>query len=224
MLRPIPRPPCVCGPAGLLAGDVSGFGRASSAQATQSPQSDGGGVFFSFYFHNFHLSAGRPALCLVFDFVDDRRGLFPRPDIATDLVDYRSGRVQRPDLATSHGDYRSGRFPCPDFAPALVDYRRGRVPRRDFAPGHVDEWGGRAPRRDIAPALENNRSGRAKRPDQASGHGYDWGGLAVGPHLPPGHGYDHSFSGADNLDHIIAVADSILSWVFNFHIIFSFSC
>ena len=136
MLRPIPRPPCVCGPAGLLAGDVSGFGRASSAQATQSPQSDGGGVFFSFYFHNFHLSAGRPALCLVFDFVDDRRGLFPRPDIATDLVDYRSGRVQRPDLATSHGDYRSGRFPCPDFAPALVDYRRGRVPRRDFAPGH----------------------------------------------------------------------------------------
>ena len=61
MLRPIPRPPCVCGPAGLLAGDVSGFGRASSAQATQSPQSDGGGVFFSFYFLNFHISAGRPA-------------------------------------------------------------------------------------------------------------------------------------------------------------------
>ena len=184
MLRPIPRPPCVCGPAGLLAGDVSGFGRASSAQATQSPQSDGGGVFFSFYFHNFHLSAGRPALCLVFDFVDDRRGLFPRPDIATDLVDYRSGRVQRPDLATSHGDYRSGRFPCPDFAPDLVDNRRGRFPC----------------------------------PDQAPGHGDDRRGLAAGPHLPPGHGYDHALSCANDLDHIIAVVDSIVSRFFNFHI------
>ena len=117
MHRPIPRPPCVCGPAGLLAGDVSGFGRASSGQAAQSPQGDGGGVF------SFHisLSAGRPAVCLVVDFVYNRSGRSKRPDLAAALVDDRSGRVKRPDHATALVDDRSGRSKRHDLATALVD-------------------------------------------------------------------------------------------------------